>query len=149
MHSQNAIKDSFLGKKIPIGGTLDSIGSVIKNIVKGGLLLAPLVGLEKFVNSELFETILDKIANFIDGVDENTPSKEEQESYFQQLKNIYSQEPDSFFGAFTGMAKIGKKVALDSASKLKQMGKDFMVAIEKEDYKTDRSDICWTWIYCV
>ena len=34
------------------------------------------------------------------------------------------------------MAKIGKKVFLDSASKLKQMGKDFMVAIEKEDYKT-------------
>ena len=132
--ASNAIKDSFLGKAI--GGTLDSIGSVIKNIVKGGLLLAALVGLEKFVNSELFETILDKIANFIDGVDENTPSKEEQESYFQQLKNIYSQEPDSFFGAVTGMAKIGKKVALDSASKLKQMGKDFMVAIEKEDYKT-------------
>ena len=132
--ASNAIKDSFLGKAI--GGTLDSIGSVIKNIVKGGLLLAALVGLEKFVNSDLFKTILDKIANFIDGVDENTPSKEEQESYFQQLKNIYSQEPDSFFGAVTGMAKIGKKVALDSASKLKQMGKDFMVAIEKEDYKT-------------
>ena len=132
--ASNAIKDSFLGKAI--GGTLDSIGSVIKNIVKGGLLLVALVGLEKFVNSELFETILDKIANFIDGVDENTPSKEEQKSYFQQLKNIYSQEPDSFFGAVTGMAKIGKKVALDSASKLKQMGKDFMVAIEKEDYKT-------------
>ena len=34
------------------------------------------------------------------------------------------------------MAKVGKKVALDSASRLKQMGKDFMVAIEKEDYKT-------------
>ena len=132
--ASKAIKDSFLGKAI--GGTLDSIGSVIKNIVKGGLLLAALVGLEKFVNSDLFQTILDKIANFIDGVDENTPSKEEQESYFQQLKNIYSQEPDSFFGAVTGMAKIGKKVALDSASKLKQMGKDFMVAIEKEDYKT-------------
>ena len=90
-------KKTFLGKAI--GGTLDSIGSVIKNIVKGGLLLFKLVGLEKFVNSELFETILDKIANFIDGVDENTPSKEEQKSYFQQLKNIYSQEPDSFFGA--------------------------------------------------
>ena len=132
--ASNAIKDSFLGKAI--GGTLDSIGSVIKNIVKGGLLLAALVGLEKFVNSKLFQTILDKIANFIDGVDENTPSKEEQKSYFQQLKDIYSQEPDSFFGAVTGMAKIGKKVALDSASKLKKMGKDFMVAIEKEDYKT-------------
>ena len=35
--ASNAIKDSFLGKAI--GGTLDSIGSVIKNIVKGGLLL--------------------------------------------------------------------------------------------------------------
>jgi len=132
--ASNAIKDSFLGKAI--GGTLDSIGSVIKNIVKGGLLLAALVGLEKFVNSDLFKTILDKIANFIDGVDENTPSKEEQESYFQQLKNIYSQEPDSFFGAVTGMAKIGKKVALDSAAGLKKMGKDFLVALETEDYKT-------------
>ena len=132
--ASNAIKDSFLGKAI--GGTLDSIGSVIKNIVKGGLLLAALVGLEKFVNSDLFQTILDKIANFIDGVDENTPSKEEQESYFQQLKNIYSQEPDSFFGAVTGMAKIGKKVALDSAAGLKKMGKDFLVALETEDYKT-------------
>ena len=132
--ASNAIKDSFLGKAI--GGTLDSIGSVIKNIVKGGLLLAALVGLEKFVNSDLFQTILDKIANFIDGVDENTPSKEEQESYFQQLKNIYSQEPDSFFGAVTGMAKIGKKVALDSAAGLKQMGKDFLVALKTEDYKT-------------
>ena len=132
--ASNAIKDSFLGKAI--GGTLDSIGSVIKNIVKGGLLLAALVGLEKFVNSKLFQTILDKIANFIDGVDENTPSKEEQESYFQQLKNIYSQEPDSFFGAVTGMAKIGKKVALDSAAGLKKMGKDFLVALETEDYKT-------------
>ena len=82
--ASKAIKDSFLGKAI--GGTLDSIGSVIKNIVKGGLLLAALVGLEKFVNSELFETILDKIENFIDGVYENNPSKEEQESYFQKLK---------------------------------------------------------------
>ena len=36
--ASNAIKDSFLGKAI--GGTLDSIGSVIKNIVKGGLLLS-------------------------------------------------------------------------------------------------------------
>ena len=132
--ASNAIKDSFLGKAI--GGTLDSIGSVIKNIVKGGLLLAALVGLEKFVNSDLFQTILDKIADFIDGVDENTPSKEEQKSYFQQLKDIYNQEPDSFFGAVTGMAKIGKKVALDSAARLKKMGKDFMIAIEKEDYKT-------------
>ena len=132
--ASKAIKDSFLGKAI--GGTLDSIGSVIKNIVKGGLLLAALVGLEKFVNSDLFKTILDKIGDFIDGVDENTPSKEEQKSYFQQLKDIYSQEPDSFFGAVTGIAKIGKKVALDSAAGLKQMGKDFLVALKTEDYKT-------------
>ena len=85
------------------------------------------------LHENLFQTILDKIANFIDGVDENTPSKEEQKSYFQQLKDIYSQEPDSFFGAVTGMAKVGKKVALDSASKLKKMGKDFLQLTGNDD----------------
>ena len=119
----------FLTNLPLVGGPIEGLFGLFKRLFQGGLLAALIVGLDKFVNSPMFDKFLDGLANFIDKIIEITTGlKKKTPGIIASYKKEFDDaNDDSVFGIFKGIFAVVKKGAIDYKNR-------FAKAIENDEY---------------
>ena len=119
----------FLTNLPLVGGPIEGLFGLFKRLFQGGLLAALIVGLDKFVNSPMFDKFLDGLANFIDKIVEITTGlKKKTPGIIASYKKEFDDANDgSILGIFKGIFAVVKKGAIDYKNR-------FAKAIENDEY---------------
>ena len=119
----------FLTNLPLVGGPIEGLFGLFKRLFQGGLLAALIVGLDKFVNSPMFDKFLDGLANFIDKIVEITTNlKNKTPGIIADYKKEFDDANDGgILGTLKGIFAVVKKGAIDYKNR-------FAKAIENDEY---------------
>ena len=101
----------------PVGTTIKSIMGILKNIMTGGLLLAALFGLQKFVNSDMWPKFLEGLEKTIRATIEMT------KTFFKYVGDLYTVFEEE------GLIGVAKKLWTDANTKFGSWTKKFLIAL--------------------
>tara|TARA_B100000902_G_scaffold162187_1_gene157518 strand:- start:266 stop:2020 length:1755 start_codon:yes stop_codon:yes gene_type:complete len=101
----------------PIETTFKSIGAILKNLLTGGLLLAALFGLQKFINSPMWPKFLEGLEKTIRATIEMT------KTFFKYVGDLYTVFEEE------GLIGVAKKLWTDANTKFGSWTKKFLIAL--------------------
>ena len=101
----------------PIETTFKSIGAILKNLLAGGLLLAALFGLQKFINSPMWPKFLEGLEKTIRATIEMT------KTFFKYVEDLYAVFQEE------GLGGVAKKLFNDANDKFGGWTKGFLITL--------------------
>tara|TARA_B100001996_G_scaffold98427_2_gene73690 strand:+ start:4353 stop:6065 length:1713 start_codon:yes stop_codon:yes gene_type:complete len=101
----------------PIETTFKSIGAILKNLLTGGLLLAALFGLQKFINSPMWPKFLEGLEKTIRATIEMT------KTFFKYVGDLYAVFQEE------GLGGVAKKLFTDANDKFGGWTKGFLITL--------------------
>jgi len=112
----------FLTNLPLVGGPIEGLFGLFKRLFQGGLLAALIVGLDKFVNSPMFDVFLQGLANFIDKIIEITTGlKKKTPGIIASYKKEFDDANDGgILGVLKGIFAVARKGAIDYRDRFKK-----------------------------